>query len=379
MLLCPFAIRFSGIQAQNEVHTVYISYEVRHPEAADYVHEFFDELQSRWKSQIEDIELVVLEPGDTQHSSTMKIIFDWWSGEAAGYGDQYPTTIELLAKPMYQISPMLYDLPSVHTQGAFDIDSWIVVSQLAYSLGLCESAKSYATQVDFLLQEWTYIVDPYYDSSYAQLIGINCNIMHHDYPEAINEFTKPIAPVRETLDFALKILTNASWVYLQTDQANEAFDLLDGFIAFNRNDLNPALSAKALLARARLRALNFEFDAALADINTAIDGVQMALNEPKDDLIQWLPPLYTERGQIHLLLYQWDNVLTDYNTALQIDPNYADTYFYRGVLYYTVVVDRDKALPDFQQYLDLAPTGIHAGEAAQYLHDIQSQLDALKK
>ncbi|MBC8171042.1 MAG: hypothetical protein H7X77_05205, partial [Anaerolineae bacterium] len=54
-----------------------------------------------------------------------------------------------------------------------------------------------------------------------------------------------------------------------------------------------------------------------------------------------------------------------------------DAYFYRGILYYTVVVDRDKALPDFERYLELAPDGIHAAEAAQYQADIQAQLDAL--
>lgn len=92
------------------------------------------------------------------------------------------------------------------------------------------------------------------------------------------------------------------------------------------------------------------------------------------------PDLYSERGQRYALVYQWDNALADFNHALELDPNYLDAYYYRGVLYASVpegIEARRLALADFQRYLELAPDGQHADDAERYLSDIQAQLDAL--
>jgi tetratricopeptide (TPR) repeat protein len=87
--------------------------------------------------------------------------------------------------------------------------------------------------------------------------------------------------------------------------------------------------------------------------------------------------LYTLRGQMYLYLYEWDQVLADYNTAIELDPAYADAYYYRAVLYYTRN-ELNLALADFQHYLDLAPDGDHAQQAAQSIADIQTQQQALE-
>jgi regulator of sirC expression with transglutaminase-like and TPR domain len=90
--------------------------------------------------------------------------------------------------------------------------------------------------------------------------------------------------------------------------------------------------------------------------------------------------MYVERGQRIILTYEWDRALADYNRALEIDPNYANAYYYRGILYASVpegINARQSALADFQRYLDLAPDGEHATDAARYITELQAQLDAL--
>jgi tetratricopeptide (TPR) repeat protein len=130
-----------------------------------------------------------------------------------------------------------------------------------------------------------------------------------------------------------------------------------------------------LIARARFHALNFDYDAAMTDIDNVID------RDPEN------AELYLIRGQIRMLLYEWDAVMHDYNTALELDANYADAYYARGVLFYTVagVGDSDvnalkkKAIDDFERYLTLAPDGLHAAEATQYIEQIQGELAALER
>ena len=82
-----------------------------------------------------------------------------------------------------------------------------------------------------------------------------------------------------------------------------------------------------------------------------------------------------------LLLYEWDEVLDDYNRAMELDPTYPDAYFYRGVLYYSVLQAgltwREEALADFEQYLALAPEGDLAEEARDYADTIRIELTAI--
>ena len=127
----------------------------------------------------------------------------------------------------------------------------------------------------------------------------------------------------------------------------------------------------ALSSRAQQRLLSNAFDLARADLDTAI-----ALDVDN-------PALYVLRGQVYLALYEWDLSLEDYNTALQIDSTYADAYFYRGVLQYSILQTgystHEDALNDFEQYLQLAPHGGHASQAEQYALTIRDALEALKR
>ena len=128
--------------------------------------------------------------------------------------------------------------------------------------------------------------------------------------------------------------------------------------------LAPApLDIDQLIASSRQNAAQSRIDDAIADMDAAI-----AL-APDD------PALYVERGQRIILLYEWDRALADYDYELQLDPAYADAYFYRGVLYASVPAAgeaRAQAIADFTQYLTLAPDGAHATEAQQALAALAS-------
>ncbi|NJL56110.1 hypothetical protein HC928_13720 [bacterium] len=141
------------------------------------------------------------------------------------------------------------------------------------------------------------------------------------------------------------------------------------WLADRATDLMRDLRVLALMARAQDAMLGSRFDAAYTDLTAAISL------DPTN------PALYVMRGQASLALYAWDASEADYNWALALDPGYADAYFYRGVLRYSILQTglglRTAAQADFEQYLSLAPQGRHAAEAARYAESIQRELDAL--
>lgn len=125
----------------------------------------------------------------------------------------------------------------------------------------------------------------------------------------------------------------------------------------------------ALTASAQDAMLASRFDEAYADLIAALTL------DPAN------PVLYVLRGQANLALYAWDASEADYNMALTLDPGYADAYFYRGVLRYSILQTglllREDALADFETYLELAPSGRHAEDAARYAESIRQELEAL--
>lgn len=175
---------------------------------------------------------------------------------------------------------------------------------------------------------------------------------------------------------ATDAMVNLAWLNLHAGETEQAFQYLDSWLA---GPLSTAELVEPYSVRAQFYALTFDYDAALADLNTALDLYYTTVSSPFDVDPAILAPLYVQRGQIYLLLYEWDQVLNDYNTALQLDPDYADVYYYRGVLYYTVRVDRANALADFEQYLALAPDGDLAAEASRLADQIRGELEALNE
>lgn len=85
---------------------------------------------------------------------------------------------------------------------------------------------------------------------------------------------------------------------------------------------------------------------------------------------------HTLRGQTVMFLYEWDRALGDFDRAIAIDPAYAEAYYQRGILHYTMAA-RESALADFEQVLLLQPASPYANTIKRYIESIQSEIDAL--
>jgi tetratricopeptide (TPR) repeat protein len=136
--------------------------------------------------------------------------------------------------------------------------------------------------------------------------------------------------------------------------------------AFPHNTPESALTALIEYSHAEAESANYQ---------AAIDGL--------DCLIRWqaFPDHYVLRGQMHLGLYQWDQALADFTQAIQQQPHHAPYYYQRGVLYYSILQTgletRPAALADFEQALNLDPTGPYAAQSQAYIESIQTELAIL--
>lgn len=128
----------------------------------------------------------------------------------------------------------------------------------------------------------------------------------------------------------------------------------------------PQTCATAHALRARVYAHNFDYGAALVDVDRALTY------RPDDGA------LYLQRGQVNLLLYEWDRSLEDYNRGLEYSPDSEEIYYYRGLLYYTWL-RRDEAQRDFERVLLLAPRSGKAAEVRRYLQAIEAERSALNE
>ena len=66
--------------------------------------------------------------------------------------------------------------------------------------------------------------------------------------------------------------------------------------------------------------------------------------------------------------------LAGFNKAIEVDPKYADAYFFRAVLYYASLQDFARAQIDLQNYLLLDPAGKWQDKAHSLLADATKQL-----
>ncbi len=197
---------------------------------------------------------------------------------------------------------------------------------------------------------------------------------------AITHYQQSLAytPVNTLIDHHAAF--NLGWLYLQQGETDLALqpitNLIQSNIAASDQPANHHISL--LRSRSTLYALALQYDPAIQDLNHALE---IARTASADFAPAALADLYLQRGQTYLLLYEWDQVLNNYNTALELDPSRADLYYYRGILYYSILQTGQslyaEALSDFQTYLDRAPDGSHAAEAARLIADIQRQQEAL--
>ncbi len=253
------------------------------------------------------------------------------------------------AAPLQRLSPVLYSWHD--NQNVFEVrDSYeAIASILLYGEGVCvDSLTSPLSQDAFF--------------------NANCALLDGAFDEAASllEF--------EVVSPDVATITNLAWSYWQQGQTAQALSLIQ---ASQEMFESQPYEASALLAtQAQLYALAFDYDAAVNAVDEAINTYR------RTAYVAYAPShmakLYTLRGQMVLLLYEWDAVLSDYNTALSIAPFYSPAYFHRGVLFYTMG-PRERALEDFQRYLSLAPTGFWAGQATDYIQRIEAELQALNE
>ncbi len=227
-----------------------------------------------------------------------------------------------------------------------------------FFLGMVLYAGNYFRQAEAYLT--TVQQDDLMSGSISFYLG-NLALAREDYESAIQLFQQ-IERIPKS---------NLAWAYLQNGQEDEAFSFITNEINNAiENNVHPSISY-FLEVRAILYTLIFDYDNAIADIDEAI-----AVAEENNFHNSSLARLYTIRGEIIFLIYEWDRVEDNFNMAIELNPEYDRAYFQRGVLYYTMA-RREDALADFQTYLDIQPNGIYADEAQSYIESIEIELEAL--
>jgi tetratricopeptide (TPR) repeat protein len=276
-------------------------------------------------------------------------------------------------RALYEISPLIaYDFQPRVTWSMFVESSsepalpvQFLIAITYYSLNDCNTAENlFLTLLEQLDDNQENL-----QASIHFLIG-NCSLLRDNYEEALEEFSTALSLTVSNVQplLAEGARQNLAWLYAQNGNLETALSTYN--IVFEA-DSAPYVRVYHLSHRAQLYALSFDYDSAIADMDAAIELAEA--NEVSDEQ---LAELYTLRGEIIFLIYEWDRVLENFNTALELAPDYPPAYFQRGVLYYTMT-ERENALADFQHYLEIAPDGEYAAEAQRYTDSIQLELESL--
>jgi tetratricopeptide (TPR) repeat protein len=251
----------------------------------------------------------------------------------------------------------------------------LVTALSMYSIKQCDSANQYFLRAEkalpTLASDTTNIL-----ASIAFYRG-TCALIARDFETAAHFYELSRSSIPKLTLFTDASAVNLAWTYIQLGRSDDAMGLMNNEVERFDPKYSFGFATTALKQRSQLHVLTFQYDQAIADLDLAIQYCLASTNVTPS----FCASFYTLRGQTYLLLYQWDNVLADYSKALELDPTYADAYFYRGVLKYSILQTGaslyPEALADFQQYLDLAPHGEHAADATRDATDIQTQLAAL--
>lgn len=259
---------------------------------------------------------------------------------------------QLLHSQIQLPSPDLYttiELPvsTLSQEEQLTTDSLVLLA--LYSVGACESVVEMGNGA--ITSQLSYFVG-------------NCHLALGAYEDAIVAFERSDV-------YATGVTFNLAWAYLQIGRADEGIDLLTDAISQPNSEAFPTYTIQQLSHRAQIYALDFQFDPAIEDITTAI-----AMAETFGAPPEITAKLYKQRGDHIFLIYEWDRVLQDYNQAIELDSDYADAYYARGVLYYTQG-PRTAALQDFEMFSTLAPDSPRIAEAQTYIESIKVELEAL--
>lgn len=258
-----------------------------------------------------------------------------------------------------RLSPILYD---TYLLGLNDIEAAPILfaGLILYNLNNLEEAKSQFLSILPALSPGSQRRIPAYF-----YLG-NIALLQGDYETALQYFAYTDDSLDEFQEH--KVTTNTAWLHLQSGNTDEVIRLFNEQLAHLDSE---RMETYIYSSRAQIYALMFDYDSAIADMDEAI-----AIAEENELHSRALAQLHTIRGEIIFLIYEWDRVEDNFNTAIELDPTYAPAYFQRGVLFYTMA-RREDALADFETYLELEPDGIHAEEAQSYIDSIEIELEAL--
>ena len=133
-----------------------------------------------------------------------------------------------------------------------------------------------------------------------------------------------------------------------------------------------AIDTYLVIPEAQIAARSFDYDKAITLIEDAIDSTQAQ----NDSHPEWVSTLYMELGNHIMLIYEWDQALDAYDSAIISNPGNAEAFFRRGILLYTMV-DRENAQWNFEQYVEMEPNGTFYTITQSYLDSITTEIQAL--
>lgn len=247
-----------------------------------------------------------------------------------------------------------------------DAASIVIRGLAAYMNGDCPQAISFLSKIE----QYEAQLGPTAREGASFYRG-NCALLTGDYERAATLFTDALNSDLESAQISTRI--NAAYAL---SQAVDGLTYLEATstLMFAYAETSVITSREEALLRSRYGyALlqDNQFDAAREAMTEAI-AIQ-----PAD------ASLYVLRGQVNIALFEWDNAFADYSTAIELDSTYPTPYYFRGILHYSIlqtgISTREDALADFEQYLNMAPDGIYATEAADYAKSIAAELDALSR
>lgn len=283
-----------------------------------------------------------------------------------------PSTIEM---QLAQISPVLtYTIEPVRLRyPALDASrqpELFVAAHILYALGRCDEALA--------LFETMNVDDDSGDARSVNFIAGNCALLAGNYESAASHFQASIDAVHDHPEWRAEGATqNLSWLQITTGDTEAGITTYNTLFTDNFRDHFWTYRHR-LMTRARLHALALDYDSAIADADRliALEADDLNADSSTYSADKTRAASYTLRGEIILLIYEWDRALADFDTAIDLAPEYAPAHYQRGILLYTMA-DRENALASFERYLALAPDGDNAESAQSYIESIQTELAAL--
>lgn len=90
------------------------------------------------------------------------------------------------------------------------------------------------------------------------------------------------------------------------------------------------------------------------DYTVALKQFEEALRANEESIFIEKATIYESIGDCHLSLYQYEDAVKNYTEAIQIKPDYANSYINRGVMY-DILGKYNEAIQDYSQVIQLNP------------------------